>query len=63
MYKDNSIIFDGGAEPLSGSEHDIATDTKSFRFSTPDNSTVKVGMTYGVFFTEVSLIIEINSSM
>ena len=55
MYKDNSIIFDGGAEPLSGSEHDIATDTKSFRFSTPDNSTVKVGMTYGVFFTEVSL--------
>lgn len=55
VYKDNSIIFDGGAESLSGSQYDIATDTKRFQLSTEDNSTVKVCMTYRAFFTKVSL--------
>ena len=55
VFKDNSIIFDGGAGALSGSEYDIATDTKRFQLSTEDNSTVKVCKTYRVFFAEVSL--------
>jgi len=42
VYKNNSIIFDGGGEALSGSEYDIATDTKRFHLSTEDNSTVKL---------------------
>ena len=42
VYKNNSIIFDGGTEAFSGSEYDIATDTKSFHSSAENNSTVKV---------------------
>ena len=41
VYKNNSLIFDGGTEVFTGSEYDIATDTKSFH-STQDNSAVKV---------------------
>ena len=51
MYKNNSIIFSGGGETLSGSKYDIATDTKRFHLTTEDNSTIKVCMACRVFFS------------
>jgi len=54
VYINNSIIFDGGLEALSGSEYDIATDTKRFHTSTEYISTVKVGMHVLLNFVQFS---------
>lgn len=55
VYINNSINFDGGLEALSGSEYDIATDTKSFHTSAGYISTVKVGMHGLLNFVQFSI--------
>ena len=46
VYKDNSLIFDGGTQVLTGFEYDIATDTKRYHSTIKDNSTRKVWLKF-----------------
>lgn len=42
LYRNNSLVFDGVPHVFSGTEYDIATDTKNYNSTLGDNSTVKV---------------------
>lgn len=44
VYRNNSLIWNGGVNALTGSEFDIATDTKHIRATEIKNSTLKVNL-------------------
>ena len=48
VYRNNSLTWNGGVNALTGTEFDIATDTKRFQATEIKNSTLKVNLSVSI---------------